>query len=162
MTDIWWTAGNPSGRTTWELLYYTLLQFLNFFWYLERRKLHLFTFRNGSYISLHCLSCLFIHKPTSTTQLEWIHNETMLPLFCIGLRLLFRTSRKENRLRVFERRMLRKILGPKEEETKGDYIKLRKDELYGFCYSLNIMRRLRIICILHIANVQKTKFKFSK
>jgi hypothetical protein len=80
----------------------------------------------------------------------------MLPLFCIGLRLLFLTSKKENRLRVFERRLLRKILGPKEEETKEDCIKLRK-ELYGFCYSLNIMSRLRIICILHIANVQQNK-----
>jgi hypothetical protein len=154
MTGIRWTTGNLSGRTNWELLCYTLLQFLNFFWYLERRKLHLFIFRDGSYISLHCLFCLFIYKPTSTTQLEWIHNETIFPLFCIGLKLLFLTSRKENRLRVFERRLLRKILGPKEQETKDDCIKLRQEELYGFCFSLNIMSRLRIICILHIANVK--------
>jgi hypothetical protein len=49
---------------------------------------------------------------------------------------------------------LRKIFGPKEEEVKEDWIKLLKEELHGFCYSLNIMSRFRIICILHIANIK--------
>jgi hypothetical protein len=66
-----------------------------------------------------------------------IHNDTIFPLFCIGLRLSFLPSRKENRLRVLESRLLRKILGPKEEEAKGDRIQLRKQELHDFCYSLN-------------------------
>ena len=117
-----------------------------FFWCLERCKLHLFIFRNGSYISLHCLPCLFFDKPTYTTQFVWIHNETIFSL-CIFLRLLFLTPKKEHRLKVFESRLLKNIFGPKEEEVKGDRIKLFKEELHGFYYSLNIMSRLRIICI---------------
>jgi len=72
----------------------------------------------------------------------------------IGLRLLFLTPKKEHRLKVFESRLLRKKSVPMEEEVKGDWIKLLKEELHGFCYSLNIMPRLRITCILHIANVK--------
>jgi hypothetical protein len=31
------------------------------------------------------------------------------------------TFREERRLRVFEKRMLRRLFGPKREETKGDW-----------------------------------------
>jgi hypothetical protein len=89
----------------------------------------------------------------------WIHNETIFSLLCVVLRLLFLTPKTEHRLKVFESRLSRKIFGPKEEEAKGEWIKLLKEELHGFCYSLNIMSGLRIICILLIANV---KLKFSK
>jgi hypothetical protein len=47
--------------------------------------------------------------------------------------------REEHRLRVFENRMLRKILGPKRKEN-GSWRKLHNDELHGM-YSLpNIVR----------------------
>jgi hypothetical protein len=41
------------------------------------------------------------------------------------------TLREEQRLRVFENRMLRKIFGPKRDEVTGDWRKLRDDELHN-------------------------------
>ena len=84
----------------------------------------------------------------------WIHSETIFSLLCIGLRLLFLTPKKEHRPKVFESRLLRKTFRPKEEDVKGDWIELLKDELHGFCYSPNNLSRLRIICIMLIANVK--------
>jgi hypothetical protein len=42
---------------------------------------------------------------------------------------------KEDRLRVFENRVLRRIFGPKCNEVKGGWRKFNKDELCNF-YSL--------------------------
>jgi hypothetical protein len=39
------------------------------------------------------------------------------------------TFRKERRLRVFEKRVLRRILGPKRDEVRGECRKLHNDEL---------------------------------
>jgi len=57
----------------------------------------------------------------------------------------------------FREQVVEKIFGPKEEDVKGDWIKFLKEKLHVFCYSLNIMSRLRIICSLHIANVKLNK-----
>jgi hypothetical protein len=45
---------------------------------------------------------------------------------------------KGYRLRVFENRVLRRILRPKEEEVTGDWIKLQNEELHKFYFSSNI------------------------
>jgi hypothetical protein len=39
------------------------------------------------------------------------------------------TLREENRLRVFENRMLRRIFGPKRDEVTGEWRKLHNEEL---------------------------------
>jgi len=39
------------------------------------------------------------------------------------------TLREERRQRVFENRVLRRILGPKREEVTGEWRKLHKEEL---------------------------------
>jgi hypothetical protein len=36
--------------------------------------------------------------------------------------------RKEHRLRVFENRVLRRILGPKKDEVKGEWKKLHNED----------------------------------
>jgi hypothetical protein len=41
------------------------------------------------------------------------------------------TFREDNRLRVFENRVLRKIFGPKRNEVTGDWRRLHNEELYG-------------------------------
>jgi hypothetical protein len=43
--------------------------------------------------------------------------------------------REEYRLRVFENRVLRRILGPKRDEGTGEWIKLHNEELHVL-YSL--------------------------
>ena len=48
-----------------------------------------------------------------------------------GCETLFLTLREECRLRVFENRILRRILGPKKDEN-GEWRRLHNKELYSF------------------------------
>jgi hypothetical protein len=50
--------------------------------------------------------------------------------------------RKEQRLRVFEKRVLKRIFGPKREED-GSWRKLHNDELHGLYSSPNIVRVIK-------------------
>jgi hypothetical protein len=50
--------------------------------------------------------------------------------------------REEHGLRVFENRVLRKIIGPKKEED-GSWRKLHNDELHNLYSSLNIVRVIK-------------------
>jgi hypothetical protein len=50
--------------------------------------------------------------------------------------------REEHRLRVFENRMLRRIVGPKREED-GSWRKLHNDELHSLYSSPNIVRVIK-------------------
>jgi hypothetical protein len=51
--------------------------------------------------------------------------------------------KEERRLRVFENRVLRRIVGPKRDEVTGEWRKLHNEELNGL-YSLpNIMRVIK-------------------
>jgi hypothetical protein len=51
--------------------------------------------------------------------------------------------REENRLRVFENRVLRKIFGPKRDEVTGGWRKLYNVELHNFYSSPNIIRMIK-------------------
>jgi hypothetical protein len=46
--------------------------------------------------------------------------------------------REEHRLWVFEKRVLRKIFGPKKEEVVGGLRKLHNEEIHNFYFSSNI------------------------
>jgi hypothetical protein len=48
----------------------------------------------------------------------------------------------EHRLRVFEKRLLRKRFGPKREES-GSWRKLHNDELHSMYSSPNIVRAIK-------------------
>jgi hypothetical protein len=50
--------------------------------------------------------------------------------------------RKKHRLRVFEKRELRRIFGPKRQED-GSWRKLHNDELHSLYSSLNIVRAIK-------------------
>jgi hypothetical protein len=54
----------------------------------------------------------------------------ILPVVLYGCEAWSLTLRKEHRLRVFENRVLRRILGPKREEVTGEWRRLRNEELY--------------------------------
>jgi hypothetical protein len=48
------------------------------------------------------------------------------------------TLREENRLRVFENRVLRRIFGPKRDEVTGEWRELHNEELHILYSSPNI------------------------
>jgi hypothetical protein len=52
------------------------------------------------------------------------------------------TLREEQRLRVFENRVLRRILGPKMDEVTGEWSKFHNEEL-NILYSSNIIRQIK-------------------
>jgi hypothetical protein len=56
---------------------------------------------------------------------------------------LYLTLREENRLRVFENRVLRRIFGPKRDEVTGGWRKLHKKELQGLYSSPSIVRVIK-------------------
>jgi hypothetical protein len=51
--------------------------------------------------------------------------------------------REEHRLRVFEKRVLRRIFGPKRDEVTGSWRNLQNEELYGLYSSPCIIRVIK-------------------
>jgi hypothetical protein len=71
-----------------------------------------------------------------------IYKTVILPVVLYGCETWFLTLREEHRLRVFEKRVLRKVFGPKREED-GSWRKLHNDEIHRL-YSLpNIVRVIK-------------------
>jgi hypothetical protein len=53
------------------------------------------------------------------------------------------TLREEQRLRVFENRVLRRVFGPKREELTREWRRLHNEELNGLYSSPNITRVIK-------------------
>jgi hypothetical protein len=53
------------------------------------------------------------------------------------------TLREEQRLGVFENRVLRRIFGPKRDDETGDWRRLHKEELNDLYSSPNIIRVIK-------------------
>jgi hypothetical protein len=53
------------------------------------------------------------------------------------------TLREENRLRVFENRVLRRIFGPKRDEVTGQWRKLHDGELHNLYSSPDSVRQIK-------------------
>jgi PAS domain-containing protein len=71
--------------------------------------------------------------------------------------------REEQRLRVFENRMLRRIFGPKREEVEGRWRRLHNEELHDMCASVNIIRVIksrRTRWAVHVALMGQTKISY--
>jgi hypothetical protein len=54
------------------------------------------------------------------------------------------TLREEHRLRVFENRILKGILGPKMDDVTGEWRKLQNEELHNLYLSSNIIRQIKL------------------
>jgi hypothetical protein len=72
-----------------------------------------------------------------------IYKTIMLPVVLYGCEALSLTLREEHRLRVFENRVLRRIFGPKRDETTGGWRKLHNEELNGLYSSPSIVRVIK-------------------
>jgi len=51
--------------------------------------------------------------------------------------------REEHRLRVFENRVLRRIIGPKRDEVTGEWRKLHNEELNDLCISHSVVQVIK-------------------
>jgi hypothetical protein len=61
----------------------------------------------------------------------------------MGVRLGSLTLREEHRLRVFEKRVLRRIFWPKRDDVTGEWRRLHNEELYALYSSPNIIRVIK-------------------
>jgi len=72
-----------------------------------------------------------------------IYRTIILPVVLYGCETWSLTLKEERRLRVLEKRMLRRIFGPKRDEVKGGWRKLYNEELNDLFCSPNIVRVIK-------------------
>jgi hypothetical protein len=71
-----------------------------------------------------------------------IHEEIMSTLK-LGNACYHSVQREGPRLRVFEKRALKRIFGPKRDEVKGEWRRLHNEELHDLYCSSNIIRAIK-------------------
>jgi hypothetical protein len=70
-----------------------------------------------------------------------IFKTIILPVVLYGCETWSLTLNEENRLRVFENMVLRRISGPKRDEVTGEWSKLHNEELHILYSSPDIIRQ---------------------
>ncbi|KAJ4442302.1 hypothetical protein ANN_12170 [Periplaneta americana] len=72
-----------------------------------------------------------------------IHKTVMLPVVLYGCETWTLTLREEHRLRIFENKLLRKVIGAKRDEVTGEWRKLHNAELHALYSSPDIIRNIK-------------------
>ncbi|KAJ4438944.1 hypothetical protein ANN_14898 [Periplaneta americana] len=72
-----------------------------------------------------------------------IYKTVILPVVLYGCETWILTLREEQRLRVFENKVLRKIFGAKRDEVTGKWRKLHNTELHALYSSPDIIRNIK-------------------
>jgi hypothetical protein len=72
-----------------------------------------------------------------------IFKTIILPVVLYVCETWYLQLREEPRLRVFENRVLRRILGLKRDEVTGGWRKLHNEVLHNLCSSPNIIRMIK-------------------
>jgi hypothetical protein len=108
---------------------------------------------NTFYHSDQCLlsSCL-LSKNVNVK----IYKSIILSVVLYGCETWVVTLREEDRLRVFENGVLRRIFGPKRDEVMGEWSKLHDEELHNLYSSPDISRQIksrRMRCAGHVARM---------
>jgi hypothetical protein len=85
----------------------------------------------------------FVFPPAVRNVNVKIYKSIILPVVLYGCEAWSLTLREDNRLRVFENRVLRRIFGPKRDEVTGEWRKLNNEELHILYSSPNIIRQIK-------------------
>ena len=72
-----------------------------------------------------------------------IHRTIILPVVLYGRETWSRTLREECRVKVFENRVLRRILGPKRDEVTGEWRRLHNEKLCALYPSPDTIRVIK-------------------
>jgi hypothetical protein len=72
-----------------------------------------------------------------------IYKTVILPVVLYECETWSLTLGEEHRLRAFENRALRRILGPKREEVVGGWRRLHNEELHNLYASPNVIRVIK-------------------
>ncbi|KAJ4429543.1 hypothetical protein ANN_21712 [Periplaneta americana] len=89
-----------------------------------------------------------------------IHKTVILPVVVYGCETWTLTLREEQRLRVFENKVLRKIFGAKRDEVTGEWRKLHNGELHALYSSPDIIRNIksrRLRWAGHVARIGESR-----
>jgi hypothetical protein len=115
-------------------------------------------FNNKEIIQI--LKCQMMQENSSYNKTKTIVSgaevTVILPVVLYGCETWSLTSREEHRLRVFENRVLRRIFGPKRDETTRGWRKLHNEELDNLFFSPSIIRMIksrRLIWAGHVARM---------
>jgi hypothetical protein len=72
-----------------------------------------------------------------------VYRTIILPVVLYGCETWSLTLREQQRLRVFENRVLRRIFGPKRDGATGEWSRRHNEELNDLYSSLNIIRVIK-------------------
>jgi hypothetical protein len=104
------------------------------------RSLELIEIRK-CFLSFHA-EFLYPSLPSKSVKTKIYRNIIML-VDSYGCKPWFLTSIEECRQRVFENRVLGRILGPKRDEVRGEWRRLHEEELYTLYSSPDIIRVIK-------------------
>jgi hypothetical protein len=98
---------------------------------------------NTSSVCYHSVQSLLSSRLLSKNIKVKIHKTIILPLVLYGCETWSLTLTAEYRLRVFEKRVLRRIFGPKRDEVTVEWRKLHNEELHNLYSSPDTIRQVK-------------------
>jgi hypothetical protein len=104
--------------------------------FLEKIKKRL----NSGNACYHSVQNLLSSRVLSENLKIRIFKTVILPVVMYECETWSLTLRKKHRVRVFEKRVPRRVFGPKRDEVTGGRRKLHNEELYGLYSSPSIIR----------------------